>query len=144
MGSNRGVPFFWSKCLLSCCFNIAILVIGIVLYLGDTSQYGQVIDYEMSEWNLKAIEDVIAVEANVCPESYNKVSGWFYGTETICRKLGDYYFLGPCGRRETGLTRYGMSDEELTKFDGRRICVKRSNYTYHDLVGMRETRDKCA
>jgi len=48
-----------AKCLTWVTFNVSFFVIGIVLWLGGTSQYGIAINYETKQWNSGAIVDVI-------------------------------------------------------------------------------------
>ena len=46
------------KIILFATCNVSWLVIGILLWLGSTSQYGQVIEYETAEWDRGSVVDV--------------------------------------------------------------------------------------
>ncbi len=56
-------PFGIMNCICCLTFNIAFLVIGIVLFYGNTSQFGEVIKQETSEWSTSAITDLTAVSS---------------------------------------------------------------------------------
>ena len=55
------LSYFAIKCCYFVTVNVAFFVIGIVLWLGGTSQYGQVINYETNEWNYGPVIDVVSV-----------------------------------------------------------------------------------
>lgn len=73
---------FWViRCVNCLTFNVAFLVIGIVLWKGDISEYGQVIEYETKEWSDGPIIDIQSVSGTqACPGDFKKVSGTFWGT----------------------------------------------------------------
>jgi hypothetical protein len=63
-----------------------------------------VIESETSEWGKFAITDFTSVDMNSqCPSEYEKLTGYFPGLQTICRRGGSYD-TGSCPRRSTGMT----------------------------------------
>ena len=58
------------KCLLFLTLNIGFLVVSIFLWLSETSVYGEVISYEMDEWNKGHVSDIIAQDTLPCAENY--------------------------------------------------------------------------
>jgi hypothetical protein len=97
------VPFFVCKCGLLF-FNIAFLVIGILLYKSVSSGYGKTIKSISDDWSNNAVADVMQSGSGGCPVGYQAVSAKFYGTETICNNYGFYYRIGTCGKKESGYT----------------------------------------
>ena len=63
MNSVRKTLFPYAIANSICCatFNIAFLVIGIVLWKGDISKFGEIIQQETIEWNSGAIVDLKAI-----------------------------------------------------------------------------------
>ena len=96
--------YFCSKCLACISLNVAFLVIGIILWLGGTSQFGQVIEFETGQWSSGAVVDIIANTSPQCPAGYDLKTAQFFGTKTICNKGSGYYTLTSCGRKEMGIT----------------------------------------
>jgi hypothetical protein len=81
-------------------FNVAVLVIGIVLYLTSTSRYAAVITSETAEWSNPPIINVTSASmfnASQCPSGYELVTVDFPGTNDLCSK-GTSYSIGRCGR----------------------------------------------
>lgn len=140
------LPFIKCCCFLT--FNVAWLVIGIVLWKGGTSQYGQVIENESLEWNKGAIVDLQTAYSSTCPSGYISLSGIFPGTKTYCSKssfLTSTYTLGSCGKKSKGYTVYGMSSYTLREFDNQYFCVKvDKELNYHKLAGMRTKDAACS
>ena len=129
---------------LVCCltFNIAFLVVGIVLYLGSTSQYGEVIKQETNEWSRGPIVDITAVgSGQQCPSGFETVTGTFYGTQTYCDRYFGSYYLGSCTKkRGQGTTVYGLSNSQIQTINGQIVCVKRDKIlTYHSMVQQRSS-----
>lgn len=127
---------------LACCltFNIAFLVIGIVLYRGSTSQFGEVIKQETTEWSRGPIVDITSVASgSACPANYETVTGTFYGTQTYCDRYFGSYYLGTCTKkRGQGTTVYGLSDSTISTINSQVVCVKRDKVlTYHSMVTSR-------
>ena len=62
--SNGLFAYTSAKCVLVLTVNLALLVIGLVLFLkSGTIPYGKAIQNEVLEWNLGPIVDVIAVNS---------------------------------------------------------------------------------
>jgi hypothetical protein len=85
MGIDQA-SFVCVKCCLFLTFNAAFFVIGIVIWVGSTSQYGNAINYETQEWNKGPILDVVASNSSACLNGYEKVYGKFWGLNSICNK----------------------------------------------------------
>ena len=132
-------PYAVANCVCLLTFNIAFLVIGIVLWKGDTSQFGQIIKQETQEWNTGAIVDMKAiVPGQLCPSGYEAVTGTFYGTQNYCSRLFNNNFVGSCSKRSGGSTRYGLPDSSVNEINNQFLCYKRdSSLTYHNLANSR-------
>ena len=64
MPSTALTLFTLSRCLCLISFNVAFLIIGIVLYQYGTSQYALVISQEADFWDKGPIIDVLAVNGS--------------------------------------------------------------------------------
>ena len=108
--------------------NIAIIVIGIVLYNNDTSVYSGVMFEETSEWARFPIKEVLDVPKSTetgCPIGYEMERVSFMGTRTLCAKnLGSYY-VGKCSKTSGGTTIIGFPRTEMLTFNNQFICVSR-------------------
>ena len=99
-------------------FNLAYLVIGILVGGGSSTKYGTVVANETKEWTKSPVIDMIAVNTTTCPEDFEMVSGIFFGTQNYCNYIGGEYRVGSC-RRKSGLyTTYGLDPVSFKKFDG--------------------------
>lgn len=96
---------------------------------------------ETEDWNENSIIDVIASTTS-CPEDYEQIRARFPGTDTICSRKSSYS-KGGCSGKQSGWTVYGLSSAILDTVNGVRICVKRSDLNYHELVDMRSVKDSC-
>ncbi len=68
MSNKMGKILCTTKAVMILFVNVSFLVTGILLYLGDTSLYGMVIDYETSQWSDYAIIDVLSSGSQLsCP-----------------------------------------------------------------------------
>ena len=101
MGRN----FYWEtvrKAIKVFSFNIAVIVIGVVLYNSNTNIYSKAIVEQTSEWNGYPIKDILEIPVNStggCPSGYENLDFSFLGTRTFCpRSFGDHY-IGTCRRR---------------------------------------------
>lgn len=115
--------------------NIAIIVIGIVLYNNDTSVYSGVMFEETSEWSRFPIKEVLDVPKSTdtgCPIGYEMERISFLGTRTLCAKnLGSYY-VGKCSKTSGGTTIIGFPRTEMLSFNDQFICVRREqSKNYH-------------
>lgn len=90
------VLFALVNCLCAATFNVAFLVLGILLFKSDTGHYGPVLAYETAEWNQGPIINITAVNSKQsCPYGFETVTGTFYGTETYCEpRFSDNYYNG--------------------------------------------------
>ena len=121
--------------------NIAIVVIGIVLYNNDTSVYSGVMFEETSEWErfpIKEVLDVPKSNETGCPIGYEMERVSFLGTRTLCAKnLGSYY-VGKCSKTSGGTTIIGFPRTEMLTFNNQFICVRRElSKNYHQMVDSR-------
>ena len=73
------------KCGQLFILNTAWLVLGIVLYKGSTSKYGEIIQFETNEWSLSPISDIKFANQE-CPWGYETLITTFAGTETFCER----------------------------------------------------------
>ena len=116
------------KCFNILTINIGFLVIGIVLYVRKSTNYGLIIRDETTEWGQGPIVDILDVPSNGnCPSSYELVPVSFPGTQTICRRNSGSFFVGTCKRERFGHTEYGLPLEQLNIFNTVQICVKRQS-----------------
>ena len=130
------------KCFNILTINIAFLVIGIVLYMRKSTDYGLVIRDETAEWSKGPIVDIIDAPLNgTCPSSYELVPVSFPGTRTICRRYSGTFIVGQCRRRDRfGFTEIGLDSLDLNIFNGVQICVKRNSViNYHSMVKQRSS-----
>ncbi len=77
---------FMSKgiCLLT--FNMVFLVIAFIMYSSTYGNYGDIIDYETTLWDLGAIVEVRSSSyADGCPQEFETVEGMSWGTATTCK-----------------------------------------------------------
>jgi hypothetical protein len=141
MGENYLCTYICGKCCLLITFNIAYLVIGILVSGGSTNKYGIVVANETNEWNKPPVIDMIAVNTTTCPEEYEMVSGVFFGTKNYCKYYTGGYRVGSCRKKEGLGTTKGLEPVSFKKFDGQFVCVKRDKNTdYHQLATMRDSR----
>jgi hypothetical protein len=78
------------------CFNVSFLVIGILTFLSDTSQYGIAIESETAEWSKNTIVDMAFVNVNQeCPSEHEKLTGIFPGLNAMCIS-DEKYEVGAC------------------------------------------------
>ena len=97
-----------------CFFALSVFMIALMVYMSDTSTYGDVIFTETDEWNKKDIVDVLATTDGACPAGYEALLGEFFGTETICKGTFTWSY-GACTKsdRKTSVwstTVYGLSE----------------------------------
>jgi hypothetical protein len=61
------------------------LIMSIVLFSSDVSEYGMLIKQETDAWRLGPIADIKAMPSiSECPEDYEAVHGKFFGTNSYC------------------------------------------------------------
>jgi hypothetical protein len=141
--SNFLLTFVLCKCCLFISFNLAFLVIGILVGNGSSQLYGAVIEYETREWSKPPIVDLLAVNASQvqsCPDGYEMVAGRFFGTKDYCQYFTSYN-VGRCKRKQGLYTVEGLDPTTFKRFDDQYLCVKRDNETdYHKLAVMRDAR----
>ena len=99
MGESYLCTYIVGKCCLFLTFNLAYLVIGILLSSGSTNTYGPVVENETNEWSKPPIIDIIAVNTTTCPFEYEMVSGTFFGTKNYCNYRSGIYTVGGCKRK---------------------------------------------
>lgn len=128
------LAIMWPRWCTIITFQLAYLVICIFLYNCTSSQYGQIVSFETSQWSQGAIVDVQAVNASVaCPTNYQQVRAEFFGTQDVCDHGDGTYHLGACGKYETKF-KYGVGRSTLDVYNGNHLCIARSSLTYHDYV----------
>ncbi len=68
------------------------------------------------------------------------VGGTFPGTKDFCGNAKSYK-IGLCGYSKYAPSgTQGIKPVEFTKFDGRKICIKRNfDFNYHKLANMRDS-----
>ena len=94
-----------AKCCTFLTFNLAFLVIGIVMYSSDSVNYGEVIWMETRQWDKGAIVDLLSTQDSSCPSGYEAVMGTFPGTSDYCRRpIGFADSLGKCAKKSGGYT----------------------------------------
>jgi hypothetical protein len=127
-----------SRCISAVTLNVAFLVIGIVMYSSDISNYGEAIWMETRDWERGAIIDLISVTNQTCPSGYEHVTGDFPGTLDYCRKLIGDDTVGKCTKKKKGTTVYGLDPIEFEVMNNQILCIKRDNaMTYHTLAATR-------
>ena len=99
MGENYLCTFIFGKCCLFLTFNLAYLVIGILLSGGSSRHYGIILANETNEWSKSPVIDLIAINTTTCPEEYEIVSGIFFGTKYYCKNKTGGYTVGSCRKR---------------------------------------------
>ena len=99
MGENYLCTFIFGKCCLFLTFNLAYLVIGILLSGGSSRHYGIILANETNEWSKSPVIDLIAINTTTCPEEYEIVSGIFFGTKNYCKNKTGGYTVGSCRKR---------------------------------------------
>ena len=99
--------------------NIAIIVIGVVLYTNDTPTYSGVMFEETAEWERFPIKEVIDVPRTEpgCPPDYEMETVSFLGTRTLCAKNLGSYFVGKCTKTSSGTTIIGFPRTEMLTFN---------------------------
>ncbi len=121
--------------------NIAIIVIGVILYANDLSVYSGVMFEETSEWERFPIKEVLDVPRSTdsgCPIGYEMERVSFLGTRTLCAKNLGSYFVGKCTKNSGGTTIIGFPRTEMLTFNNQFICVKREqSKNFHQLVESR-------
>ena len=58
------------KLLNALTFNIALLAIGVLIYMNDLSELSQIIDQETQEWSQGIITNFLLPEGKNCPPDY--------------------------------------------------------------------------
>ena len=136
MGGNSN-PEVLINGIFSTASAVTIFVLVCLIYYSGTNTHGAAIHTETEEWSKGVITDVTTADS-ACPSGYEQVTSKFFGTETICKGTFTWSY-GACTKsdRKTSVwstTVYGLSEQDLFKFDGKLICVQRSKHTYHDIV----------
>lgn len=134
------ISFFCSKCILFF-VNIAFLMAAYSISQSDSMTYGITMQSETEDWNENSIVDVIA-STTPCPNGYEQIQSRFPGTDTICSGPLSYS-RGSCSRKQVGFTVWGLSATVLDTVNGVRVCVKRLDLNYHELVDMRSGKENC-
>lgn len=119
MVKGRQCLYLSIQCANVFTFNVAVLVIGIVLYLTSTSRYAAVITSETAEWSKPPIINVTSASmfnTSQCPSGYELTTVDFPGTNDVCAKQSSYS-LGRCGRRMSGNSITGMARLQLNTFN---------------------------
>jgi hypothetical protein len=131
------------NCFTLLTFNLAFMVICIVLRKQHGENFMGTIKDETSEWNLGAIVDIKAVNAkydnitsNVCGDGYELQPSTFLGTKSYCIYPGGFYIETSSSTRKRNCIRViGIEEQNMNIHKNNVICIKRNpELTYHILL----------
>lgn len=133
------LAYWCSRCISCMTFNMAFLVVGIVIYNLDTSIYGHVIKLETAEWDKGGIVDMISITNNgSCPWDYETILGKFPGTSNYCKRVIGVDTVGECPRKTSGYTVYGLGELDFSIVNNQTLCIRRDHsLNYHTLAKSR-------
>ena len=96
-------------------FNLAFMVICIILKNQQGYKLMALIQDETSEWSQGAIVDIKTVNAsydnippNICGDGYEQQPVLFLGTKNVCLFTDKSYRVGDCYRKSRGKLSYGI------------------------------------
>ncbi len=125
------------KTILAITINASYLVLGVLLSFSSTTHYGGTIQAETEQWGKGAIIDIQTTSKIFCPKGYEVQWGTFFGTQGICYKYDSTYHNGECSNNEKGSSISGLDLSFMSRFDGVKICVKRSKSDFHSIIKSR-------
>ena len=112
-----------------------LLAVSILIQDVEFGVYGDIAHHETSQWNDKVIETISTTENGVCPTGYEKLSSFYLGLHSICKKDNSTYILDVCHKQFGYKTQYGLAQQEIDIFDDATICYKRSSYLdFHKIM----------
>jgi hypothetical protein len=117
--------------------NTILLLFGIAIFVQKWGTYGDVIYQETQNWSKGFITDVVTVNTSSCPANYTELVALYMGTEDICKTTGSEYDIGACSQGSSGTFQKGLPPQNLSYFDGVKVCYARSKSNYNSIASNR-------
>lgn len=73
-----------------------LLAISIMIQDVEFGVYGDIAYHETSQWNNKSIQSILTTTDGACPTGYDKLSSFYLGLHSICKKDNSTYILDVC------------------------------------------------